>query len=128
MGWWNDGGVAHRKSLNCVCVLDIRNPEFLEVAGAVGVRFLPSGYVAPLRVGHDLTDRQRRILQALAGERTMPFASIRAQVGPAIAERTLRDDLLHLKRLGLISSRGHGGQCGFSLPKRSLTGWTNKAE
>ena len=83
-------------------------PEFLEVAGAVGVRFLPSGYVAPLRVGHDLTDRQRRILQAVAGERTMPFASIRAQVGPAIAERTLRDDLLHLKRLGLISSRGHG--------------------
>jgi ATP-dependent DNA helicase RecG len=83
-------------------------PEFLEVAGAVGVRFLPSGYVAPLRVGHDLTDRQRQILQALAGERTKPFASIRAQVDPAIAERTLRDDLLHLKRLGLISSRGHG--------------------
>jgi ATP-dependent DNA helicase RecG len=29
-------------------------PEFLEVDGTVGVRFLPSGYVAPLRVTHKL--------------------------------------------------------------------------
>lgn len=92
-------------------------PEFLEVAGAVGVRFLPSGYVAPHRVGHDLTDRQRRILQALAGGGTRAFANIRAEVDPALAERTLRDDLLHLKRLGLINSRGHGrGATWFLVP------------
>jgi ATP-dependent DNA helicase RecG len=83
-------------------------PEFLKVAGAIGVRFLPSGYVAPLRVAHDLTDRQRRILQAIADGRERPFASIRVQIDPAMAEHTLRDDLLHLKRLGLIDSRGHG--------------------
>jgi ATP-dependent DNA helicase RecG len=83
-------------------------PEFLEVAGAVGVRFLPSGYVAPLRVAHDLTERQRQILQAVAGWRERQFANIRAQIDPSAADRTLRDDLLHLKRLGLIDSRGHG--------------------
>src|ERR1035438_1154589 len=35
-------------------------PEFQEVAGAVGVRFLPSGHVAPLHVAHDLSERQRQ--------------------------------------------------------------------
>lgn len=104
-------------------------PEFLEVAGAVGVRFLPSGYVAPHRVGHDLTDRQRRILQALAGGGTRAFANIRAQVDPALAERTLRDDLLHLKRLGLISSQGHGrGATWFLIPDPQPRENENKAE
>ncbi|MFP5205876.1 MAG: ATP-binding protein [Acidobacteriota bacterium] len=104
-------------------------PEFLEVAGAVGVRFLPSGYVAPLRVAHDLTDRQRRILQAIADGRERPFASIRAQIDPALAERTLRDDLLHLKRLGLIDSRGHGrGAVWFLGAAPKLEGGPNKAE
>ena len=55
-------------------------PEFLEVAGAVGVRFLPSAYVAPLRAAHDLADRQRRILHAIADGRERPFASIRVQI------------------------------------------------
>ncbi len=105
-------------------------PEFLEVAGSVGVRFLPSGYVAPLRVGHDLTDRQRQILQALAGGGRRPFASIRAQVNPAVADRTLRDDLSHLKRLGLINSQGHGRGATWFLATDTLAGpeRANKAE
>jgi ATP-dependent DNA helicase RecG len=64
--------------------------------------------VAPLRVAHDLTDRQRRILQGIAGGKESSFANIRAQMNSSAADRTLRDDLLHLKRLGLIDSRGHG--------------------
>ena len=32
-----------------------------EQAGAVVVRFRPSGYHPPLRASHDLSDRQRRI-------------------------------------------------------------------
>jgi hypothetical protein len=74
--------------------------------------------VAPLRVAHDLSDRQRRILQAIAGGKESSFANIRTQINSSLADRTLRDDLLHLKRLGLIESRGHGrGLCG-SLPQR----------
>jgi ATP-dependent DNA helicase RecG len=83
-------------------------PEFVEQAGAVGVRFLPSGYIAPHRVAHDLTARQRRILQTLAGKADISFGALRSLAGPAIAARTFRDDLLHLKRLGLIGLRGRG--------------------
>jgi hypothetical protein len=39
--------------------------------------------MAPLRVAHDLTDRQRQILQVVAGERERQFASIRAQIDTA---------------------------------------------
>jgi ATP-dependent DNA helicase RecG len=83
-------------------------PEFIEQAGAVGVRFLPSGYIAPHRVAHDLTIRQRRILHALAGNTEVSFSGLRSLAGPAVAIRTFRDDLLHLKRLGLIGLRGKG--------------------
>ncbi len=83
-------------------------PEFLEEAGAVCVRFLPSGYIAPFRVAHYLTQRQRKLLQALAGSLASPFGELRAEVAPETPERTLRDDLAHLKRLGLINSRGMG--------------------
>ncbi len=104
-------------------------PEFLEVAGAVGVRFLPSGYVAPLRVAHDLTERQRQILQAVAGGRERQVANIRAQINPQVADRTLRDDLLHLNRLGLVDSRGHGrGAVLFLTPASKLEVEPNKAE
>jgi len=83
-------------------------PEFLEQGGAVCVRFLPSAYIAPHRVAHDLTPRQRKLLQALAGREARAFGQLRAEVAPETPERTLRDDLIHLKRLGLIDSKGMG--------------------
>lgn len=104
-------------------------PEFLEVAGAVGVRFLPSGYVAPLRVAHDLTKRQREILQVVARVGECAFAHIRVQISPSIADRTLRDDLSHLKRLELINSRGHGRGAVWFLASSPLPSPVhNKAE
>jgi len=85
--------------------------------------------MAPLRVAHELTDRQRQIFQAVAGERERQFASIRAQIDPAVADRTLRDDLLHLKRLGLINSRGHGrGAVWFLAVESTPDQNSNKAE
>jgi hypothetical protein len=87
----------------------------------MGVRFLPSGYVAPLRVAHDLSDRQRRILQAIAGGKESSIANIRTQINTSVADCTLQDDLLRLKRLGLIHSRGHcKGLCGSSPQRQSL--------
>jgi ATP-dependent DNA helicase RecG len=100
-------------------------PEFVEQAGAVGVRFLPSAYIAPHRIAHDLTTRQRRILQALAGRPHLGFGELRASVAPAVAVRTLRDDLLHLKRLGVIGLRGRGrGATWFLISQHG----SNKAE
>ena len=40
-------------------------PQFEERAGSLVVRFLVKGYVPPLRVAHDLTERQRRVLYCL---------------------------------------------------------------
>lgn len=83
-------------------------PEFLEQNSAVGVRFLPRGYTAPLRVSSDLTERQREILQLLAGKGAIPLREIRDGLADPPADRTLQDDLAHLKRLGLIGSGGRG--------------------
>ena len=83
-------------------------PEFVEQAGAVGVRFLPSGYTAPLRVAYDLTPRQREIMQILASTPDVPLGYIHGQLEDPPAERTLQDDLSHLKRLGLIRLQGRG--------------------
>ncbi len=97
-------------------------PEFVEQGGAVGIRFIPSGYIAPHRVSHDLTARQRKVLLTLADRETIQFAALRAQVGPDVPERTFRDDLLHLKRLDLIGSAGRGRGAVWFLNRR------NKAE
>lgn len=100
-------------------------PEFVEQAGAVGVRFLPAAYIAPHRVAHDLTVRQRRILQALAGKLDVSFGELRSLVAPMVAVRTFRDDLLHLKRLGTIGLRGRGRGATWFLISPPVS---NKAE
>lgn len=99
-------------------------PEFVEQSGAVCVRFLPSGYVAPHRVPHDLTERQRQILVVLSTGTNLPFRSIRAELENPPADRTLRDDLAHLKRLGLVSSTGRGRSAVWMLERSP----GNKAE
>lgn len=64
-------------------------PQFLEQGGAVGVRFVPSGYIAPLRVAHDFTNRQRLVLQVLSASPHATFGQIKKHVNPHIADRTL---------------------------------------
>ncbi|MBI3661151.1 putative DNA binding domain-containing protein [Candidatus Acetothermia bacterium] len=83
-------------------------PEFIEQARTVGVRFLPSGYIAPHRVTLDLTARQRELLHLLSQKGAMPLREIRAGMKNPPADRTLQVDLAHLKRSGLIDSSGRG--------------------
>lgn len=90
-------------------------PEFGEQVGSVWVRFLPSGYIAPHRVAHDLTERQRRVLHVLSERPSMPLREIRTRMDNPPSDRRLREELLHLKRLGLISSSGHGRGASWSL-------------
>jgi ATP-dependent DNA helicase RecG len=94
-------------------------PEFVEQAGTVGVRFLPSGYIAPHRVAHDLTTRQREILQVLAGREALPLRTIMQDLTNPPASATVRDDLYHLKRLGLVDSKGHGRGAVWFLGRKS---------
>lgn len=81
-------------------------PEFEEQAGAVVVRFRPSGYHPPLRISHNLTDRQRRILLLLTDRERWRLRDIQERLLDKPAERTLRDDLQFLKRAGLVDSGG----------------------
>lgn len=83
-------------------------PEFGEQAGSVWVRFLLSGYIAPHRTAHDLTERQREVLHILAGAPRLGLREIRSKMAAPPADRTLREDLFHLKRLGVVGSEGHG--------------------
>jgi ATP-dependent DNA helicase RecG len=83
-------------------------PEFEERAGEVVVRFLPSAYSPPHRVGHDLTDRQRRILHTLHDGRRRPLRVIKEAVAGNVPASTLRDDLILLRSLGLVESTGRG--------------------
>jgi len=90
-------------------------PEFGEQAGSVWVRFLPSGYIAPHRVAHDLTDRQREILHILSKKPSLPLREIRTAMDNPPSDRRLREELLHLKKLGLVSSSGHGRGASWAL-------------
>jgi len=69
------------------------------------VRFLPGGYSPPLPMSHDLTDRQRRILQILAEGKRQRLQEIHGSLVNPPAKRTLLDHLRMLRRVtkvGLI--------------------------
>jgi ATP-dependent DNA helicase RecG len=86
-------------------------PEFFEQANSFIVRFLPVSYVVPHRVSHDLTDRQRVILQVISQASHpdgLSFTEIKTRVQNPPADRTLRDDFQQLKRLLLVRVKGSG--------------------
>lgn len=83
-------------------------PEFEDRRGEVVVRFRAAGYVPPLRIGHDLTERQRRILLALDELGPVSRGQILEAIGADVASDTVGDDLQVLRGLGLADGYGHG--------------------
>jgi ATP-dependent DNA helicase RecG len=81
-------------------------PEFLEEAGAVGVLFLPKGYIAPHRAVYDLSALQREILQVLAQQPAIPLRELYSRLAAPPSERTVQRELADLIRLGLADSGG----------------------
>lgn len=92
-------------------------PEFGEQAGSVWVRFLPSGYIAPHRVAHDLTERQRELLQILAQLGPAPLREIRKRLSAPPSDRMIQEDLALLRRLDLVESMGRGRGAVYRLRK-----------
>jgi ATP-dependent DNA helicase RecG len=90
-------------------------PEFEEQAGAVVVRFRPSGYHPPLRVAHDLTERQRQILLILSDRRSWKVQEILASLENPPGLRSLQLDLRALRDLRLVQTKGRGGNARWSL-------------
>lgn len=97
----------------------IQNLNFLNRPILFVVRFLPNGYIAPHRIAHNLSDRQRIILQLLSNtsNQGLTFTEIKSKILNPPADRTLRDDFQHLKRLGLVQVSGKGRGAKWSLTK-----------
>jgi ATP-dependent DNA helicase RecG len=81
-------------------------PEIEAGAGEVIVRFRPTKYVAPERIGHDLTGLQRQLLQILADAGPSSLAEIMAQLPAKTAKRTVQDNLRLMLQLDLVDLRG----------------------
>jgi ATP-dependent DNA helicase RecG len=82
-------------------------PEFVEEAGSVGVRFLPRGYIPPHRVAYNLSLQQREILQLLSRGEPLALREIAKRVGGGVHRSSVQQDLRHLRGLGLVEQRGY---------------------
>jgi ATP-dependent DNA helicase RecG len=83
-------------------------PEIEDVGGCVTVRFLPSRYTPPSRVGHNLTSQQTRILHVLGSGERLSRAEIARRLGRGTTSDDIKHDLPFLKQLGQVDSEGHG--------------------
>ena len=73
------------------------------------MRFRPSRYVPPQRVGRDVTEPQQAILAVLVEARAgLPLREICARMSVAGSERQVREDLATQRTLGLVVPSGHG--------------------
>jgi ATP-dependent DNA helicase RecG len=81
-------------------------PEIEATASEVIVRFRPTRYVLPSRIGHDLTDLQRQILDILAQAGSCPLSTILGHLPPGTVHRTVQRSLKLLQQLGLVELSG----------------------
>lgn len=84
-------------------------PVIEDAGGCVTVRFLPTRYVPPQRVAHDLTDRQRAVLAMLEGNLGgLALREMLGRLGPGVADWELKADLAFMKQLELVDPTGRG--------------------
>ncbi len=84
-------------------------PEIEDNGNSVTVRFLPSQYVPPHRVGHELTERQRTILALLNESHTgLALREILAYLEEDTTRRQVQRDLSTLRELNLVTNSGQG--------------------
>jgi ATP-dependent DNA helicase RecG len=83
-------------------------PEFECATGEVLVRFRPTRYVPPTRVGHDLAPLQRELLDVLARIGPASLKELKDGLVSETPDRTVQDNLQMLRRLGLVDGIGKG--------------------
>ena len=110
-------GRGTQKIIDLCVVAGHPSPQFEEHAGDLVVRFIPSGYVPPNRIEHDLTDRQRRILHAMRDGNPMRLKELLTTFIPPVPEQTIRDDLILLRTLNLVTSFGWGRTARWQLAR-----------
>ncbi|MFH2205064.1 MAG: ATP-binding protein [Elusimicrobiota bacterium] len=93
-------------------------PEIEQSAGTLIIRFKPSRYHPPKRIGQDLTARQRKILGALGSGGTLSLRELGTLIGKSSDKRTLRRELSLLKNFGLVETWGHGRGARWAFKRR----------
>jgi ATP-dependent DNA helicase RecG len=86
----------------------LATPEFEVAGGEVLVRFLPTRYVAPTRVGRDLSPLQRELLEIVAQIGSVSLAQLRSHLASEVPERTIQDNLQLLRSFDLVDATGRG--------------------
>jgi ATP-dependent DNA helicase RecG len=90
-------------------------PEFEATSSEVIVRFRPTKYVPPNRVGHDLTPLQRLLLDILSRTGACSLATLLGHLPPGTVRRTVQDNLKLLLQLGLVELSGERRWARWSL-------------
>lgn len=83
-------------------------PEFEVIAGEFIVRFFPTSYHPPTRVGRDLSQLQQELLAVLARLGPANLRAIHSALASPAAFRTVQENLAILRTLGLVDSTGRG--------------------
>jgi ATP-dependent DNA helicase RecG len=81
-------------------------PQFDASSTEVTVRFRPTRYVPPMRVGHDLSPLQRELLAILAQTGPAALGQVMSALGDDVSQRTVQDNLQLLRRLDLVEVVG----------------------
>lgn len=103
---WGRGTI---KMAQLTTAAGLPHPEIEDGFDSVTVRFRPSRYVPPQRVGHDLTERQRSILALLDGFHAgLPLREIHAHFELDASRRQVQLDLSTLRTLNLVRTSGQG--------------------
>jgi ATP-dependent DNA helicase RecG len=83
-------------------------PQFEVMSGEFVVRFFPTSYLPPTRVGRDLSPLQQELLTVLASLGPANLRAIHSALGSPAAFRTVQENLAILRTLGLVDSSGRG--------------------
>ncbi len=104
------------KIVNLTASAGLPRPEIEADAVSVTVRFRPSVYVAPERIGHDLTQQQQAILTVLGQHPKLALRELVQAVAAAglkIERRELREELQTLRAMGAVRTGGWGAGAGW---------------
>lgn len=93
-------------------------PEFESTGGEVVVRFRPTRYIPPTRIGRNLSPLQRDLLKVLAQIGQATLKQVRDSLEPATPERTVQDNLQMLRLFDLVETSGKGRGARWMLKGR----------
>ena len=106
-GYIEKWGRGTQRIIELCKVAGAAEPEFIEEAGEVGVRFWPAFQLPTALARQPLTARQEKLFAALRTGATL-LSELVAAVGASVTERTVQRDLDHLRKVDLVRSEGHG--------------------